>query len=320
MFFNKCMDIKFFEINNGDLRITFSNLGASIFSIYYLDDLMTLTPSNKKDYEKIFIYNGKTIGRVANRIKGNLIRVDGETFRLKNNEKKNTLHGGFEGLSTRLFDYEIRKEKNRDIVEFKYISRHGESGFPGTLNLVVRYTIENNEIRLEYFGKVEGKSTPLNLTNHLYFTLGDKNIDRLKLKIPSDDYIETDNESIPKRRYNLRMCLNFNRFRYISYFIDDEILQNSRAKGYDHFIFFRDNKLNDKVNLLSSKYRLDIDTDYEGVQIYSDNYEDGIKYMGTNDLIHRGVAIEPSLSLLNENILKIGEEYRHFITYKFSKK
>ena len=313
------MDIKFFEINNGDLRITFSNLGASIFSIYFDGTLMTLTPKDKKDFEKPKVFNGKTIGRVANRIKGNLIRVDGEAYRLKNNEGKNTLHGGSDGLSTKVFDYEIREENDSDIVEFRYISKDGESGFPGTLDLTVRYTIQNNQIRLDYFAKVEGKKTPINLTNHLYFTLGDKVIDKLKLKIPSDDYIETDNELLPKRRYNLRMCLNFNRFRYISYYIDDEILQNSTAKGYDHFIFFKDTDVENKINLLSDKYRLDIDTDYEGVQIYSDNYENAINFVGSETPIHRGIAVEPSLSLLNPNILKIGEVYHHFITYKFTK-
>ena len=313
------MDIKFFEIRNGDLKIEFSNLGASIFSLYFDDTLMTLTPKDKKDFEKPKVYNGKTVGRVANRIKGNLIRVDGETYRLKNNEGKNTLHGGLDGLSTRLFDYEVREEENKTIVEFKYISKDGESGFPGTLDLTVRYTIENNSIRLDYFAKTSGKNTPLNLTNHLYFTMGDKTIDRLKLRIPSNDYIETDNELIPKRRYNLRMCLNFNRFRYISYYIDDELLQNSTAKGYDHFIFFKGENHNDKINLFSSRYRLDIDTDYEGVQIYSDNYVNGIDCVGSDTSIYRGIAIEPSLSLLNQNILKVGEEYHHFITYKFTK-
>ena len=115
------------------------------------------------------------------------------------------------------------------------------------------------------------------------------------------------------------MCLNFNRFRYISYYIDDEILQNSTAKGYDHFIFFEGENHHDKINLFSCRYRLDIDTDYEGAQIYSDNYEDGVAYIGANTSTHRGVAIEPSLSLLEKNILKIGEEYHHFITYKFTK-
>ena len=159
-----------------------------------------------------------------------------------------------------------------------------------------------------------------NLTNHTYFTLGENSLDKLRLKLPSKEYVETTKEDLlPKCKRYSKYCINFDYFKNITSRIDDEYLQNHRSKGYDHYMFFLEENRNDKINLHNSKYLLSIETDYEGAQIYSDNYEDNVKCFNTDALTHRGIAIEPSKSILDLNQLNVGEEYRHFILYKFQK-
>jgi len=85
--------------NNVGLTITFANLGASVFSIYLNDEIMTMTTKNIADFKKTNVYYGKTIGRIANRIEDGKIEINNQVFQLTQNEGNNTLHGGPEGLS-----------------------------------------------------------------------------------------------------------------------------------------------------------------------------------------------------------------------------
>ena len=93
----------------------------------------------------------------------------------------------------------------------------------------------------------------------------------------------------------------------------DNILQNHKTLGYDH-CFLLDKG---KITLENNKYKLDISTDFKAVQIYSDNYNDEIKMMGTDELTHRGLAIEPQDNLLNRLILGKRQFYNRKITYHF---
>jgi aldose 1-epimerase len=55
---------------------------------------------------------------------------------------------------------------------------------------------ENNELRLD-FSATFSKPTPINLCNHAYFNIGEKNIYNLELGIQADAYLPVDAESIP---------------------------------------------------------------------------------------------------------------------------
>ena len=72
--------------------------------------------------------------------------------------------------------------------------------------------------------------------------------------------------------------------------------------------------------LKSKDVQIKISTDFEGVQIYTDNYEDDIEYFNTHEKLNRGIAIEPMDNYLNRKILKQNNKYSHYIKYKFIKK
>jgi len=81
-----------------------------------------------------------------------------------------------------------------------YLSKDGEAGYPGNLELQVTYwLLNNNSIKIDYVAKTD-KATVLNPTNHSYFNLkgnGKGDILDHHVKIHSDKILEANNGLIP---------------------------------------------------------------------------------------------------------------------------
>lgn len=92
---------------------------------------------------------GRTVGRVANRISGNGITIDGKNYRItKNIDGKFTLHGNHE-YENAVWNYEILGD---DSVKFSYFSADGNEGFPSNLQ---------NEVTFTFTDKNEDQNTPM---------------------------------------------------------------------------------------------------------------------------------------------------------------
>lgn len=308
--------------NDVGLEVVFSDLGASIYAIKYMGEIMTLTPINFKDFVRNDIYYGKTIGPVANRIKDGVVTINNQTYQMEKNEGNNTLHSGILGLSNRVFAHKIEKKKNYIIVSFTCSNKHiKDGGLPGNIKFNIVYLIKKDEptLNVSFFASSD-EDTLIHMTNHSYFCLGDKNIDKLELTIPADKYIETNKlDLIPIGEKEVSNALDFRNKKKIIKDINDKALQKHRAKGYDHhFIFNNDNPL---IILENERYKLEIETDFDGVQIYSENYSVDFETLTSKQMIHQGVAIEPQDSILDRKITrKKPGYYSKFISYKFSSK
>lgn len=314
-------NLEFVELSNSLFSIILCNLGASIFSIIFNNELMTMTPENVSDFSLANVYNGKTIGRTSNRIKGNVIQIDGETFKLKNNEDKNVLHGGADAISNKFFACDVKEGSNQTKVQFKYTSKNKESGFPGALKLKVTYVIyeKSSKFKIIFEAKTT-KPTLCNLTNHTFFTLGEKSIDSLCLRLNGSNYIECDSGDLtPIQKTEVSKALDFRKFKLIGK--DIEKVRFGKANGYDHCYFLDECGLKPQIVLKSEKYALKIKTDFECCQIYSDNYtNDSINWINLGNDVNRSVAIEPCDSFLNRKVLRPNEKYKHFIAYEFKTK
>lgn len=300
---------RYILVTNNDFKVALSMLGASIVSIYIGDDILTMTPINLEELNRKDIYYGKTIGPIANRIKDGLVKIDNKEYRFSLNEKGVSLHSGDIGLSNKLFVSNIQDNK----VIFTYTQKIKDV----TISYGVAYTFNDDyQIRIDYVVRVSNKFM-INLTNHSYFTLGEQNIDNLSLQIKADSFIETEKETLlPLISRPIIDCLDFNNEKLIIKDIDDPYLKNHRSNGYDHsFILSKK-----EIKLESTKYVLDIKTDYPCVQIYSDNYIDNVKTINSNRLKERGIAIEPTDNMLNRPIIGKDEVYQRYITYNFKKK
>ena len=112
-------------------------------------------------------YFGALIGRYGNRIAGGRFTLDGQEHTLPVNNGKNHLHGGTPGFDRVLWRSRIEGEE----LVLDYRSIEGEQGYPGTLDASVRYRLtQDNEIVVR-FAAVTDRATPVNLTQHSYFTL-----------------------------------------------------------------------------------------------------------------------------------------------------
>ena len=111
---------------------------------------------------------GGLIGRYGNRIANGKFSLDGVEYHLPQNNNGHCLHGGPDGYHTVVWD---AKQVNDQSVELTYLSKDGEAGFPGNLNLKVTYTLTNdNAVDIKYEATTD-KPTVVNLTNHSYFNL-----------------------------------------------------------------------------------------------------------------------------------------------------
>lgn len=281
----------FLYVSIGNLKIVLSCLGASIVEIKYDDDLLTMAPINYDDLNREDIYYGKTIGPIANRIKDGLIKIDNQNYYLPLNEKGVSNHSGKIGLSNQMFDVSIEKEK----VIFIYKTHM----FDGDMAFKVIYSFAlDNQIRIDYEVRTTNKAV-LSLTNHTFFTLGESCVDNLSIDIDADQYIGCDKETL------LPLSI-------------EPVMERINLNGgtYDNCFLLKDKR----VVLESTKYQLIIQSDYPCVQIYTDNFEDGILVKNTNLKTRRAVAIEPEDNLLEKTLINKDEIYQRYIIYSFNLK
>ncbi|HLI95280.1 MAG TPA: aldose epimerase family protein [Candidatus Baltobacteraceae bacterium] len=167
-------------------RVTLSSLGAAITSIVVRDSSELLGEVAVAAGGSA----GKTIGRYANRIAGGTFDLGGRAYALAVNEGRNTLHGGPDGFSKRLWDFEDG--------EFVLRSPDGDQGFPGAVECRVRYTwSDEGALRIDYAATTD-KPTIINLTNHVYFNLnGEGDVSSHELQIAAQNYTPLDDELIP---------------------------------------------------------------------------------------------------------------------------
>jgi aldose 1-epimerase len=193
--------VKCFTLTNDfGTTVEIVNVGASIKSIRYpingqLTD-MIVTYDNSDAYLDDLFYLGATCGRVANRISDASFELDGERYDLSKNDGKNCLHGGELNFSKCLWQ-EKAELTQTDRLTLVLQSNDGEQGFPGKLEIEVCYYLSgDNKLKMSYRATTN-KATPVNITNHSYFNLGEKNGLGLALKIDADNYLERNDDYLP---------------------------------------------------------------------------------------------------------------------------
>lgn len=154
---------------------------------------------NLDQYLKGHPFFGAIAGRVANRIAKGKFTLDGQAYTLAVNNGPNHLHGGRKGFDKVVWEAKpLPSSATEQAIEFHYVSKDGEEGYPGNLEVTVIYALtDDNEIRMEYRAKTD-KATPINLTNHSYFNLaGSGDTLGTEMFIDASRYTKTDKTLIP---------------------------------------------------------------------------------------------------------------------------
>ena len=320
------------------------NYGATVVSLWAADRKgeradVVLGFGTLEEYIKYNdAYFGSVVGRVGNRIARGRFTLDGVEYTLARNHGENHLHGGVKGFDSVVWDSEAVEKQGTEGVKLTYLSKDGEEGYPGNLEVTIHYYLtSDNELVIEYLATTD-KATPVNLTNHSYFNLhgqGCGDILDHKLTIDADRFAVVDEEVIPtgELRSVVGTPLDFSTATVIGARIDQKDQQLIYSDGYDHnwVLNKRDDAITAAITLYdpSSGRLMEVYTTEPGVQFYTGNFLDG-KHKGKEGKVyeHRcGLCLEtqhypdsPNHPEFPSTILRPGEEYHTKTVYKFAVK
>ncbi len=281
---------------------------------------------NLAAYEKGHPYMGSTVGRYANRIGKGRFKLGEKTYKLATNNPPNHLHGGTKGWDKRVWKAQIVPKPDGPAVQFTYVSKDGEEGYPGNVNASVIYTLTDaNTLRMEYAATTD-KPCPINMTNHAYFNLkGSGTIHDHELYVAAKSYTEGDADLLPTGKILPVTDTPYDFFAQPAA-IGDRITAAGGKEpniGYDmNFVLLSGAKGYATVARLSeatSGRLLEIRTDQPGLQFYTGNFLDGtlVGKGGWKYVQHSAICLEtqhfpdsPNQKSFPSTMLMPGQTYR----------
>ncbi|MFI3324301.1 MAG: aldose epimerase family protein [Rikenellaceae bacterium] len=179
---------------------------------------------------------GRSIGRVANRIAGGKMTIEGKEYNLAINNGVNHLHGGLKGFGVRI--WESRVETNRVVMSLH--SQDGDQSYPGNLDVEAIFDFDE-EYSLEVtYRAVSDATTVVNLTNHAYFNLagtGSTSVLEHELKLNATKVLEMNPYQIPTGE-ELEMAgtpMDFREFKRLGDAVENDFNNSTLFRGLDHF-------------------------------------------------------------------------------------
>lgn len=226
------------------------------------------------------------IGRYGNRICKGKFTMNDKEYSLAVNNGPNHLHGGPTGFHARVWDAE---QINGHELVLRYISAYYEEGFPGELNMTVKYSLtDDNELVIDYRGTTN-KKTVVNMTSHGFFSLAGianptPSAMNVICQINADFFIPIDENSIPTGEI-LKVegtPFDFRTPTPVGERIDADCPQIKNGAGYDHCFVLNKREVGElsfaaKIVEPESGRTMEVYTTEPGVQFYSDNWADGYK-------------------------------------------
>ncbi len=295
--------MKLYNLENDFVKISLLDVGASVYSFHVKPRAKRNIVLSTKDLSvykdpPANAYLGATVGRVGGRIDHGKFIIDGKKYQAAQNEKvTNSLHGGFEGFSYKTFD--VVKE-TKDALTFRYISKDGEGGYPGTVELFVKYTLLKNGLKLEYEARTTQK-TLLNIINHSYFNLDGKGtiLDHTLAANVTETYALDDKQiylyPVPIKDGD---SFDIRQPKPLAKIIFAPDVNIPPMAGIDNVIVVPDGKL----TLTTKDLRLKVTSNYPAIQIYSMNYPiEPLLLDGSKVVKYHGFAIEPTDLVVSKN-------------------
>ena len=145
-----CYDLE----NKNGITVSVLNYGCTIQRILVPDQRgelvdVVLGYDSIDGYEQGNCFFGALVGRCANRIRNAQFCLNGQSVQLQPNHGAHHLHGVF---SKTCFEASARP----DALALRHVSAPEEEGYPGTLSVLVRYSLaDDNALVLEYDRKIQ---------------------------------------------------------------------------------------------------------------------------------------------------------------------
>ena len=327
--------------NRYGMEVKITNFGGTVVSLKAPDRSGKLADvvlgfNDLGDYLKPHPSFGTAVGRFANRIAKGRFTLNGVEYKLAVNNGENHLHGGIKGFDDVLWKGEEVNTLAGPGVRLTYLSKDGEEGYPGNLQVTMVYTLTNkNELRIDYTATTD-KDTVVNLTHHSYFNLaGEGNGDILnhRLKLNAARFTPTDAGSIPtgELRSVRGTPFDFLTPHPIGERINADDEQLKFGNGYDHNFV-----INGRMGTLrqaavvsdpGTGRIMEVWTTEPGVQLYTGNFLDGslIGKSGKPYQRRSGFCLEtqhypdsPNKPNFPTTTLKKGATFKSTTIYRFS--
>jgi aldose 1-epimerase len=334
--------------NKNQAAAAITNYGARLVSLVVPDKNGVLTDV-VLGYDSVGKYEhqpetffGAIVGRYGNRIAKGAFKLGGKQYTLAKNNGPNSLHGGKKGFGTVVW---TAKQLNDHSVELNYLSKDGEEGYPGNLQIKVTYTLtDSNALVISYLATTD-KATVLNLTNHAYFNLngqGSGTINNHLLQLNADQYTPVDSTLIPTGKIEpvAGTPFDFRTPATIGSRIGADHIQLKYGGGYDHNFVINPikgdsikggHKLMPAATVTGdlSGIVMMVLTEEPGVQFYGGNFMKGTnplkggktdEYRGAFCLETQHYPDSPNQPSFPSTELKPGQTYQTSTVYQFSVK
>ena len=295
-----------YSIENEFIKAVFIAYGAILHQLWVKDK--NGNPTNvimglaePEDYLNDEWARGAVIGRFAGRLV-NPIKVGQQTVQIENN-KSLMLHSGSSGWH--LKTWTPKPHKNKQKITFEYHCPDGTSGFPGSIDARVTYSIHESVLLIQYQG-IPSKTTPINMTNHAYFNLNpNNNIGNHKLTIDADDFLELQSNLVPtgKKIEVTGTPLDFRKEKFISETrLDDYFVVNQNQTSV--------------ASLYSPETGIEMKTytDQPGVVVFTPPHFEAICFETQK------FSNSPNIPSFPSTLIEANEEYSHRSRFEFSLK
>jgi aldose 1-epimerase len=298
--------VETYSIENEFIKAVFIAYGAILHQLWVKDK--NGNPTNvimglaePEDYLNDEWARGAVIGRFAGRLV-NPIKVGQQTVQIENN-KGLMLHSGSSGWH--LKTWTPKPHKNKQKITFEYHCPDGTSGFPGSIDARVTYSIHESVLLIQYQG-IPSKTTPINMTNHAYFNLNpNNNIGNHKLTIDADDFLELQSNLVPtgKKIEVTGTPLDFRKEKFISETrLDDYFVVNQNQTSV--------------ASLYSPETGIEMKTytDQPGVVVFTPPHFEAICFETQK------FSNSPNIPSFPSTLIEANEEYSHRSRFEFSLK
>ena len=295
-----------YSIENEFIKAVFIAYGAILHQLWVKDKNGNSTNvimglAEPEDYLNDEWTRGAVIGRFAGRLV-NPIKVGQQTVQIENN-KGLMLHSGSSGWH--LKTWTPKPHKNKQKITFEYHCPDGTSGFPGSIDARVTYSIHESVLLIQYQG-IPSKTTPINMTNHAYFNLNpNNNIGNHKLTIDADDFLELQSNLVPtgKKIEVTGTPLDFRKEKFISETrLDDYFVVNQNQTSV--------------ASLYSPETGIEMKTytDQPGVVVFTPPHFEAICFETQK------FSNSPNIPSFPSTLIEANEEYSHRSRFEFSLK
>ncbi|WP_211296040.1 aldose epimerase family protein [Mycobacterium aquaticum] len=314
------------------------NLSNIVLGFRTFEEYRRLNPApNPHNPEGANVYFGALIGRYANPLAGGRFILRGRVVEVPLNTAWHALHGGAVGFDQAVWDSAVISDNAGVGVRLAHSSPHGEMGFPGKLDVVAGYVLDEACRLTLTLEATTNAPTVLNLTSHIYWNLageGSGSCYNQLLSINADHFLPVDSQEAPtgEIRPVADTVFDFSEPVPIGERIrvpDEQLLI---GHGYDHNWVLRQTDPPSVIQAArvidpSSGRSLTIRTTQPGLQFYTGNMLQGT-LAGSGGSLYRqgdGFALEtqhypdsPNHPTFPTTELDPGDIYRHITVFELT--